>query len=157
MAPGRPHRNTARPPLERPFSNNRKQSRLQEQDDVAHSRGVREVWRSKRSVPGSRRRGGIGSCPRSRGSPKGSGPFRSLTSALADLGFTVADIHGLAITHYHRDHIGLVPALLADNPEAWVATHGEDLRSVKRFFSNTVDFGTGIDPNLRIARAYRVP
>jgi glyoxylase-like metal-dependent hydrolase (beta-lactamase superfamily II) len=83
--------------------------------------------------------------------------YAALTSALADLGFAVADIHGIAITHYHRDHIGLVPALLADNPDAWVAMHGEDLRSVKRFYTNTVDFGTGIDPNLNIARAYGVP
>ena len=87
----------------------------------------------------------------------GKDQYKALTSALADLGFTVADIHGIAITHYHRDHIGLVPALLADNPAAWVAMHGEDLRSVKRFFSNTVDVGTGIDPNLNIARAYGVP
>src|SRR5699024_7656760 len=34
---------------------------------------------------------------------------------------------------------------------------GEDLRSVKRFFPNTVDVGTGIDPNLNSARAYGVP
>src|SRR5699024_1327055 len=49
-----------------------------------------------------------------------------------------------------------MPALLAGNPAAWVAIDGEDLRSVKRFFANTVDFGTGIDPNLNIARAYGV-
>jgi glyoxylase-like metal-dependent hydrolase (beta-lactamase superfamily II) len=83
--------------------------------------------------------------------------YAALTSALADLGFAVSDIHGIAITHYHRDHIGLVPALLAENPGAWVAMHGEDLRSVKRFYANTVDFGTGVDPNLNIARAYGVP
>ncbi|WP_210603374.1 MBL fold metallo-hydrolase [Brevibacterium oceani] len=87
----------------------------------------------------------------------GKNQYRALTSALADLGFTVADIHGIAITHYHRDHIGLVPALLAENPDAWVAMHGEDLRSIKRFYTNAVDMGTGVDPNLNIARAYGVP
>lgn len=87
----------------------------------------------------------------------GKDQYAALTSALADLGFAVADIHGIAITHYHRDHIGLVPALLAENPGAWVAMHGEDLRSIKRFYTNAVDMGTGVDPNLNIARAYGVP
>lgn len=87
----------------------------------------------------------------------GKDQYLALTSALDDLGFTVADIHGIAITHYHRDHIGLVPALLAKNPDAWVAMHGEDLRAIKRFYTNAVDLGTGIDPNLNIARAYGVP
>ncbi|TGD11000.1 MBL fold metallo-hydrolase [Brevibacterium sp. S111] len=87
----------------------------------------------------------------------GKDQYLALTSALADLGFKVSDIHGIAITHYHRDHIGLVPALLAKNPSAWVAMHGEDLRSIKRFYTNAVDLGTGINPNLNIARAYGVP
>jgi glyoxylase-like metal-dependent hydrolase (beta-lactamase superfamily II) len=73
----------------------------------------------------------------------GKDQYKALTSALADLGFKVSDIHGIAITHYHRDHIGLVPALLAKNPSAWVAMHGEDLRSIKRFYTNAVDLGTG--------------
>ena len=153
---------------------------------------MREVWRSKRSVPSSRRHGRIASCLRSKKSPKslglpvpipnnplvytycyaiadgtgvvlidpgwdGKDQYLALTSALADLGFKVADIHGLAITHYHRDHIGLAPALLAKNPDAWIAMHGEDLRAIKRFYTNAVDLGTGIDPNLNIARAYGVP
>ena len=73
----------------------------------------------------------------------GKDQYLALTSALADLGFKVADIHGLAITHYHRDHIGLAPALLAKNPDAWIAMHGEDLRAIKRFYTNAVDLGTG--------------
>ncbi|UVI35656.1 MBL fold metallo-hydrolase [Brevibacterium spongiae] len=87
----------------------------------------------------------------------GKDQYLALTSALADLGFKPTDIHGIAITHYHRDHIGLVPALLAKNPSAWIAMHGEDLRSIKRFYTNAVDLGTGIDPNINIARAYGVP
>ncbi len=83
--------------------------------------------------------------------------YLALTSALADLGFAVRDIRGVAITHYHRDHIGLVPALITENPAMWVALHGEDLRAVKRFASRAVDLGTGTDPNLNIARAYGVP
>ncbi|EKU45162.1 MULTISPECIES: MBL fold metallo-hydrolase [Brevibacterium] len=83
--------------------------------------------------------------------------FGALTSALAGIGFAVSDIHGIAVTHYHRDHIGLVPALLKANPEMWLAIHGEDLRAVKRFASRAVDLGTGTDPNLNIARAYGVP
>lgn len=83
--------------------------------------------------------------------------YSALTSALGDLGFSVENIRGIAITHYHRDHIGLVPELLNANPNIWIAMHGEDLRSVKRFYSNAVDLGTGIDPNINIARAYGVP
>lgn len=83
--------------------------------------------------------------------------YSALTSALAEIGFEVADIHGIAVTHYHRDHIGLVPALLQANPAMWLAIHGEDLRAVKRFASRALDLGTGIDPNLNIARAYGVP
>ncbi|MDN5807177.1 MAG: MBL fold metallo-hydrolase [Brevibacterium sp.] len=87
----------------------------------------------------------------------GKDQYLALTSALESLGFTVANVHGIAITHYHRDHIGLVPALLHKNPDMWVAMHGEDLRSIKQFFSQSVDLGTGVDPSINIARAYGVP
>ena len=83
--------------------------------------------------------------------------YTALTSALESLGFSVANVHGIAITHYHRDHIGLVPALLHENPDMWVAIHGEDLRSLRRFYSKTVDMGTGIDPRINIGEAYGVP
>jgi glyoxylase-like metal-dependent hydrolase (beta-lactamase superfamily II) len=87
----------------------------------------------------------------------GKDQYEALTSALKDIGFKVTDIRGIVITHYHRDHIGLAPALLAEAPDAWVAIHGEDLRSIKRFYAKTVDLGTGIDPNINIARVYGVP
>lgn len=87
----------------------------------------------------------------------GKDQYLALTSALESLGFTVANVHGIAITHYHRDHIGLVPALLHKNPDMWVAMHGEDLHSIKRFFTQSVDLGTGIDPSINIAQAYGVP
>ncbi|NJC56075.1 MBL fold metallo-hydrolase [Brevibacterium marinum] len=83
--------------------------------------------------------------------------YLALTSALESIGFTLANVHGIAITHYHRDHIGLVPALLHKNPDMWVAMHGEDLRSIRAFFSQSVDLGTGVDPSISIARAYGVP
>ena len=87
----------------------------------------------------------------------GKDQYLALTSALDALGFTLANVHGIAITHYHRDHIGLVPALLHKNPDMWVAMHGEDLRSIKQFISQAVDLGTGVDPSINIARAYGVP
>lgn len=87
----------------------------------------------------------------------GKDQYAALTSPLESLGFSVANIRGIAITHYHRDHIGLVPALLEANPDIWVAMHGEDLRSVKRFLTEALDLGTGTDPNLNIARLYGVP
>ncbi|RBP62503.1 glyoxylase-like metal-dependent hydrolase (beta-lactamase superfamily II) [Brevibacterium sanguinis] len=87
----------------------------------------------------------------------GAEQFGALTSALGSLGFAVTDIRGIAITHYHRDHVGLVPALLRAHPDMWVAMHGEDVRALERFASKTVDLGTGIDPGINIARAYGVP
>lgn len=87
----------------------------------------------------------------------GEDQYRALTSALESLGFGVSDISGVAVTHYHRDHIGLVPALLRVNPDMWVAMHGEDLTAFERFYSKAVDMGTGVDPAVDIARAYGVP
>lgn len=87
----------------------------------------------------------------------GKDQYLALTSALESIGFTTAHVHGIAITHYHRDHIGLVPALVAKNPDIWVAMHGEDISALKRFESKAVDLGTGVDPRINIARAYGVP
>lgn len=56
--------------------------------------------------------------------------LRALTDGLAGAGWRPADIVGIAVTHYHRDHLGLVPALLELAPEAWVALHGNDIRAV---------------------------
>ncbi len=87
----------------------------------------------------------------------GAEQHRALTSALDSLGFGARDIRGVAITHYHRDHIGLVPALLNANPDMWVAMHGEDIRALERFRTEAVDMGTGVDPTVDIARSYGVP
>jgi glyoxylase-like metal-dependent hydrolase (beta-lactamase superfamily II) len=57
--------------------------------------------------------------------------YRSLDSGLAEIGFEVAGLHGILITHHHRDHSGLA-ARLRDESGAWIAMHSSDAEILHR-------------------------
>lgn len=59
--------------------------------------------------------------------------LRALQAGIAVAGFSVTDIVGIVVTHYHRDHLGLVPALLELSPGAWLALHPHDIAGVDQF------------------------
>jgi glyoxylase-like metal-dependent hydrolase (beta-lactamase superfamily II) len=61
--------------------------------------------------------------------------LQAFTDGLAAAGFALQDIIGITVTHYHRDHLGLVPAILAENPDAWVALHRHDIEAVSQLIS----------------------
>lgn len=63
--------------------------------------------------------------------------LQALLDGLAGAGFAAADIIGIVVTHYHRDHLGLVPALLSLNPDAWLALHPHDIEAVEAFRTRT--------------------
>lgn len=83
--------------------------------------------------------------------------MQALTDGLVGIGFTIADIRGVAITHYHRDHIGLVPYLLRENPDMWLAMHAHDLDTLEGFRSGRTQFRTGTQEGVDVATEYGVP
>ncbi|MGZ8475667.1 MAG: MBL fold metallo-hydrolase, partial [Candidatus Limnocylindria bacterium] len=56
---------------------------------------------------------------------------RTLGEGLAQLGFRVADLHGILVTHHHRDHSGLAGRLRKESG-AWIAMHQRDAEIVNR-------------------------
>lgn len=59
----------------------------------------------------------------------------ALLEGLRWVGYGPTDVIGIVVTHYHRDHLGLVPALLKLQPQAWLALHPHDIASVEAFRS----------------------
>ncbi|MGW1837674.1 MBL fold metallo-hydrolase [Streptomyces sp. NPDC002067] len=57
--------------------------------------------------------------------------WSALTGGIAACGFTVADIHGVLLTHHHPDHHGL-SAAVRDASGAWIAMHEADADVVRR-------------------------
>ncbi|MYM20282.1 MBL fold metallo-hydrolase [Brevibacterium sp. 5221] len=87
----------------------------------------------------------------------GSEQLAALTAGLQSAGYSLRDVNGVAITHYHRDHIGLVPALLAANPDMWLGIHGQDLKSLRAFRDREKSLRTGTAKGVDIAAEYGVP
>ncbi|OPF79663.1 hydrolase [Streptomyces antioxidans] len=55
----------------------------------------------------------------------------ALTSGLAACGASVADVHGVLITHHHPDHHGL-SGQVREASGAWIAMHSADAQVVRR-------------------------
>ncbi|NUU25200.1 MAG: MBL fold metallo-hydrolase, partial [Streptomycetaceae bacterium] len=56
----------------------------------------------------------------------------ALTSGLESLGTSIADVHGVLVTHNHPDHHGLSQAIV-DASGAWLAMHEADAAHVELF------------------------
>lgn len=65
----------------------------------------------------------------------GAARLEALLDGLRWAGFAPTDVIGIVVTHYHRDHLGLVPSLLKLQPHAWLALHPHDIASVEAFRS----------------------
>ncbi|CAN5252865.1 MBL fold metallo-hydrolase [soil metagenome] len=52
-------------------------------------------------------------------------------AGLRAIGHRPEDVTGIAITHYHSDHLGMVPRLLERVPDAWLAMHANDIATVE--------------------------
>ncbi len=87
----------------------------------------------------------------------GAEQLEALTSGLASIGYSLSEVNGVAITHYHRDHIGLVPAIVAANSDIWLAIHGQDLKSLRSFRDRQKSMRTGAAVGHDVAAEYGVP
>lgn len=81
----------------------------------------------------------------------------ALSEGLPQAGFALTDITGVAISHYHRDHLGLVPALFAQNPDMWLALHSHDIATLDTFRRREKGAVTGAHGKASIAEIYGVP
>ncbi|MEV0963151.1 MULTISPECIES: MBL fold metallo-hydrolase [unclassified Streptomyces] len=57
--------------------------------------------------------------------------WAALSDGLAGLGLTVADVHGVVVTHHHPDHHGL-SGRVREESGAWIAMHAADIAVVRR-------------------------
>lgn len=87
----------------------------------------------------------------------GADQLHALEEGLRFAGFSLTDINGIAITHYHRDHIGLVPALMQVNPDMWVAIHSHDMKTLKLFRDGAFSIRTGTARGTDLVSEYGVP
>ncbi len=83
--------------------------------------------------------------------------MQQLTEGLAQIGFRPDQVNGVAITHYHRDHLGLVPQLLQHNPDMWVALQRHDLEALQTFALGQVNPSNGAAADVDIVSLYGVP
>lgn len=58
--------------------------------------------------------------------------WQALVAGLDAAGTAVADLYGVLVTHYHRDHLGLA-ARVRESSGAWVALHPADTAVLRRF------------------------
>jgi glyoxylase-like metal-dependent hydrolase (beta-lactamase superfamily II) len=56
--------------------------------------------------------------------------WEALSGGLATLGFDVAEVHGVVVTHFHPDHAGLA-GQVRDASGAWIAMHESDAALVR--------------------------
>ncbi|GAA4284505.1 MBL fold metallo-hydrolase [Brevibacterium daeguense] len=83
--------------------------------------------------------------------------LEALTAGLSQAGFALKDITGIAVSHYHRDHIGLVPALFQRNPDMWLALQSNDIATLDTFRKQEKGAVTGATGEKTIAEIYGVP
>lgn len=57
--------------------------------------------------------------------------YGTLGDGLKQLGFRIADLYGVLVTHHHRDHSGLA-ARLREESAAWIAMHPNDAAILAR-------------------------
>ena len=57
--------------------------------------------------------------------------WRALDAGIAEAGFDIAEVYGVAVTHHHPDHHGLA-GRVREVSGAWVALHREDADVVRR-------------------------
>lgn len=75
--------------------------------------------------------------------------WAALTSGLAGIGMDVADVHGVAVTHFHPDHAGLA-GRVRDASGAFIAMHRADIAVLDRIAS-----GAATDAEAERARLHR--
>lgn len=78
----------------------------------------------------------------------------ALTSGLESLGSSLADVHGVIVTHNHPDHHGLSQAVV-DASDAWLAMHEADAAHVRLI--NTSPRSLWLEHHLGILRAAGAP
>ncbi|UGQ14024.1 MBL fold metallo-hydrolase [Yinghuangia sp. ASG 101] len=78
----------------------------------------------------------------------------ALTSGLASLGTSLADVHGVLATHNHPDHHGLSQAVV-DASGAWIAMHEADAAQVEMI--NSSPRAQWLERHLEVLRSAGAP
>jgi glyoxylase-like metal-dependent hydrolase (beta-lactamase superfamily II) len=68
--------------------------------------------------------------------------WTALTTGLAGIGASVADVRGVLVTHLHFDHLGLAARVRRESG-AWIAMHPADAVVVRRLNGRTAEAATG--------------
>jgi len=85
------------------------------------------------------------------------GNLDRIAEGLRESGYALSDINGIALTHYHMDHIGMVRELLNIKPNAWVAMHEEDIATIEKLRDNESGAATEADQDTSILTLYGIP